>query len=104
MSYTQLVSHLSFKTLFIIIIFLLIPIVLLLRLNQKGKVVEAGWYNDAYTYRQAINISSHTTSESNVYIIASVNIGTTTKSQVDNGDFRFTTASGQLLSYYIQAF
>ena len=54
-------------------------------------------------YRQAINISSHTTAESNVYIIATVNIGTTTKAQIDDGDFRFTDQNGNLLPYYISA-
>lgn len=52
-------------------------------------------------YRKAINISSHTSSESNVYIIATVNIGTTTKAQADDGDFRFITQSGENLNYYI---
>jgi hypothetical protein len=54
-------------------------------------------------YRQAINISTHSTGETNVYIIASVNIGTTTKAQADDGDFRFTDAQGNLLPYFISA-
>lgn len=96
-------QNLSFKSLFIIVLFLLIPIVFLLRLNQKGTTVLAEWWNDSWTYRQAINISSHSVGETNVYIIASVNIGTTIKAQTDDGDFRFTTATGQLLDYYISS-
>lgn len=91
----------SYKSLLIIIVFLLIPIVLLLRLQTHPKTVSAEWFNDSWTYRQAINISSHTTSETNVYITTSINIGSTTKSQADNGDFRFTNQSGQLLDYYL---
>ena len=52
-------------------------------------------------YRQAINISSHSVGETNVYIIASVNIGTTTKANSNDGDFRFTDIDGKLLNYYI---
>jgi hypothetical protein len=95
------VSNLSYKTLITIVIILLIGIVALLRIQQKPTTVLAEWFNDAWMYRQAINISTHSVGETNVYISTSVNIGTTAKSQVDNGDFRFTTASGQLLDYYI---
>lgn len=95
--------HLSFKTLILILILLLIPIVFLLRIDQKRGTVLADWYNDAWMYRQAINISTHSTGETNVYIIASVNIGTTTKAQADDGDFRFTDAQGNLLPYFISA-
>jgi len=56
-----------------------------------------------WNYRQAINISSHTTTESNVYIITTVNIGSTIKAQTDGGDFRFVTQTGSPLSYYISA-
>jgi hypothetical protein len=79
------IDHFSYKTLFLIVVFLLIPLVLILK-NKNIKNISAAWFNDAWSYRQAINISSHTTSEPNVYITASINIGTTTKSQADNGD------------------
>ena len=95
------VSRLSFKSLIIIVLFLLIPIVFLLRLNQKGSTVLAEWWNDSWSYRQAINISSHSVGETNVYIIATVNIGSTAKAQADDGDFRFTDATGSLLDYYL---
>ena len=69
----------------------------------KPNPAAAGWWNDMWQYRQAINISSHTTTESNVYIITTVNIGSTTKAQTDGGDFRFVTQTGSPLSYYISA-
>lgn len=94
-------SRLSYKTLFIILLFLLIPIVFLLRINQKSKNVSAAWWNDSWMYRQSINISSHTSSESNVYLTTTINIGDTSKAQADDGDFRFTSATGNLYPYYI---
>ncbi|MFA5894378.1 MAG: LamG-like jellyroll fold domain-containing protein [Candidatus Shapirobacteria bacterium] len=94
-------TRLSYKTLFTIVVILLIGIVALLRIQQKPTTILAEWFNDAWMYRQQINISTHSVDETNVYISTSINIGTTAKSQPDNGDFRFTTASGQLLDYYI---
>ncbi|MFA5894379.1 MAG: LamG domain-containing protein [Candidatus Shapirobacteria bacterium] len=95
------VEKFSYKTLITIVVILLIGIVALIRIQQKPTSVLAEWFNDAWMYRQAINISTHSVGETNVYISTSVNIGTTAKSQSDNGDFRFTTSSGQLLDYYI---
>ncbi|MFA4826651.1 MAG: LamG-like jellyroll fold domain-containing protein [Candidatus Shapirobacteria bacterium] len=103
MSLSSKAQHFSYKTLFLILVLLLIPVVLLLRLNQRANPASAGWFDDSWGYRQALNIATHTVGETNVYIIASVNIGSTTKSQPDSGDFRFTTYSGQLLDYYISA-
>jgi hypothetical protein len=90
------VQNLSYKTLFLIIILLLIPIVFILRLDKSPKAVQADWYNDAWTYRQAINVTAHTAAETNKYIIVTINIGTTIKAQADDGDFRFTNNTGQL--------
>lgn len=94
-------SRLSNKTLLIILFFLLIPIVFLLKINQNKSQIYAQWWNESWMYRQSINISSHTSAESNVYITTTINIGTTNKSQIDNGDFRFTNLTGDLYSYYI---
>jgi len=73
----------------------------LLKTNSKVKDVAASWWDEAWSYRQAINISSHSTTESSVYISTSLTIGHTGKAQTDGGDFRFTDQSGQLLDYYI---
>ena len=94
-------DRLSYKTLFIILFFLLIPIIFLIRINQKSNRVSAAWWDDMWHYRQAINISSHTSTESNVYISTSINIDDASKAQSDGGDFRFIDQGGNLLSYYI---
>ena len=94
-------SKFSYKTLLIIFLFLLISIIVLWKFVLPKQQIKASWWDDNWHYRQAINISSHTSSESNVYIITSVNIGTTAKAQTDGGDFRFIDQSGQNLDYYI---
>ena len=101
---TKITSHLSLRTLLTVAVFLVILIIFLLKISSTPtQVVEAGWYNDSWQYRQAINITSHTSAESNVYIIATINIGSTTKAKIDDSDFRFTNYAGQLLPYYISS-
>lgn len=94
-------SRLSYKTLFIILLFLLIPIVFLIRINQKRDTVSAAWWSDNWNYRQSINISAHTSAESDVYISTLINLDTASKAQTDAGDFRFLDQNGNLLSYYV---
>jgi hypothetical protein len=96
------VSKPKFKT--IAILFLcLIAGIFVLRFLLNPHVTEAEWFNDSWSYRQAINISSHTAGETNVYIITTITIGSTAKAQADDGDFRFTNQSGTLLPYYISS-
>jgi hypothetical protein len=45
------------------------------RINQKGKIVEAGWWNYNWNYRQAIDINNVGIAQTNVYI--TLTIGTT---------------------------
>ncbi len=92
---------LSYKTLFAILFFSLAGIVFFLKIGGKTTKVSAAWWDDNWHYRQAINISSHTSTESNVYITTSINISSTDKAQTDDGDFRFISQSGENLSYYI---
>ncbi len=94
-------QSLSYKTLFTIFFLALAGIVFFLKIGSKTEKVSAAWWDDMWHYRKAINISAHTSIESNVYIITAVNIGTTTKAQADDGDFRFISESGQNLEYYI---
>ena len=94
-------SKLSYKSLLIIFSFLLIGVIVLAKFVLPKNKVSAAWWNDGWNYRKAINISSHTTAESNVYITVSINIDTTTKTQTDDGDFRFIDNNSQLLNYYI---
>ena len=97
------IQDVSYKTLFTILFFSLAGIIFFLRIGKPANKVSAAWWDEMWHYRQAINISSHTSSESNVYIITTVNIGTTTKAQVDDGDFRFISQSGENLNYYISS-
>ncbi len=94
----------SYKSLLIIIVFLLIPIVFLLRLQTHPKTVSAEWFNDSWTYRQAINISS-SSNQTNFQI--SLSVGTSSliaadKMQSDCDDIRLTDQNGQLLSHWIE--
>ena len=101
---TKISQHFNLKTLLILAVSLVILIIFLIKISSTPtQVVEAGWYNDSWQYRQAINITSHTAAESKVYIIATINIGSTTKAKVDDTDFRFTNYAGQLLPYYISS-
>ena len=94
-------SRLSLKSLLIVLVLILIPIILLIRINQSRTTASAAWYNDSWLYRQSINVSSHSVGETNVYITTALTIGSTTKANANDGDFRFTTSTGQLLNYYI---
>jgi len=95
------VSKFSYKSLLIIFSLLLIGVVILWKFILPKQKVSAAWWNDSWHYRQAIDISSHTTAESNVYITTSINIGSTAKAQTDDGDFRFIDNNGNLLDYYL---
>jgi len=100
------VSRLSYKTLFIILFLLLIPIVFLLRINQKSKNVSAAWWNDSWNYRQAINIPNPSESNLTDFQI-SINIGTSAliasnKMQSDCDDIRITDKNGNLLPHWIE--
>src|SRR3989339_636295 len=66
------------------------------------ETVKAEWWNDSWTYRQAIPVTNNTTAQSNVYISVTLNTLTaSTSMQTDCGDFRFTKEDGSLLPYYI---
>ena len=52
-------SRLSYKTLFIILLFLLIPIVFLIRINQKRDTVSAAWWNETWRYRIAFTATNN---------------------------------------------
>ena len=71
---TKTADRFSLRSLAIIMVFLLIAIVALIRIRQNAQTAEAAWFNDSWQYRQSINVASHTVGETNVYIIASVNI------------------------------
>lgn len=61
----------------------------------------AGWFDDNFAYRNAIAISSHTASENNVYISATIDTSASGQFQGDCGDLRFTDYNGNVLNYYV---
>ena len=58
--------------------------------------------DDAWGFRKAIGIPSHTTLETNVYItVPTFDATDTSKFQADCGDLRFTKQNGEQLPYYV---
>jgi hypothetical protein len=98
-------DRLSYRTLALIMVLLAIPIVFLFRINQKGRLVEAGWYNDSWGYRQRLDITN-TSSAAQTNFVTQLSIGTSAligagKMQADCDDIRITDATGTLLPYFI---
>lgn len=68
----------------------------------KPSTSEAAWFDNSWSFRQRINIPTHTSLETNVYVtVPSFDATDTDKFQSDCGDLRFTKENGQLLKYYI---
>ncbi len=100
-------SRLSYKTLFIILLFLLIPIVFLIRINQKSNKISAAWWNNSWNYRVSINIGNSQSSQTNIQIKILDNYDLSTeigagKIQSSLNDLRFTDINGELISYWIE--
>ena len=100
-------SRLSYKTLFIILLFLLIPIVFLLRINQKVTKTSAAWWNDSWNYRVPINIGNSQSSQTNIQvkILNDYDLSaliTAEKIQTSLNDLRFTDINGELINYWIE--
>lgn len=100
-------SKLSYKTLFIIVFFLLITIIILSKFVLPKNKVSAAWWNDGWNYRKAISVSN--TSGSNLTDFqVSLSIGTSTliasgKMQSDCDDMRFVDTNGNILPYWIES-
>ncbi len=70
---------------------------------------QAAWFDDSWHYRKSIEISAHTSAETNVYldltgsnaIDTSTSTGIGNNIQSDCGDFRFTKQDGKPLPYYL---
>jgi hypothetical protein len=84
-----------------LLIFFFLSIFLAFSFFLLRSPVRAAWFNQNWAYRKSIPVTNNTTAETNVYIIASVNIGDATKAQTDDGDFRFTLQNGQKLQYFV---
>lgn len=67
------------------------------------KKTEAGWYDDNWAYRKAINITGHTAAENNVYLnlTGGSALDSQGASKTNCGDIRFTDANGKVLPYFI---
>jgi len=107
MSLSSKAQHFSYKTLFLILILLLIPIVLLLRINQRANPAAAGWFNDGWSYRKAINIGNTgaTQTNSQIKILSNSDLSalvTTGKLQANLNDLRFTDINGKTFNYWIE--
>lgn len=69
---------------------------------RKASQTQAAWFDTDWSYRKAVNIPSHTTLETNVYVtVPTFDATDTTRYQADCGDLRFTSETGQLLKYYV---
>ena len=99
--YTKIFTSRKFWNIFIpVILFTLVSGGLFLFQN-KPKTASAGWWNESWTYRKAIQVTNNSTEESNVYIEVVLDTSATTTIQSDCGDFRFATENGKELEYYI---
>ena len=70
-------------------------------LFNKPQQAEAGWFDDAWLYRKSVAVTNNTTTETNVYIIATIDTSDTTRFQADCGDLRWTDCNGNILPHYI---
>jgi len=90
------------KILVFSLLFLLVTLPILYLVIKYRTPIEVAWYNDAWSYRKAVSIPSHTTLETNVYVtVPTFDATDTSKFQVDCGDVRFTKQNGEQLPYYV---
>ncbi|MDD4410225.1 MAG: DUF2341 domain-containing protein [Candidatus Shapirobacteria bacterium] len=97
-------SKLSYKSLFTILFFLLIGVVILSRFVLPSKKVSASWWNDSWSYRKAINIGNSGASTTNQYIKITLDTATLiTDGKIKNtcDDIRVTNINGKLLTHFI---
>ena len=99
------INNLSYKSLLIILFFLLIGVVVLWKFVLPNHKISAAWWNDGWNYRKAVSISN--TSGSNLTDFqVSLSIGTSAliasgKMQSDCDDIRVTDINGNLLPHWI---
>lgn len=69
---------------------------------QRANSSQAAWFDSNWQYRKRVNIPTHTSLESNVYVtVPTFDATDATKFQADCGDLRFTKETGQLLKFYV---
>lgn len=105
----KLVKNFRRHPLLLIALLILVTAIPIIVFTFKPKPATAAWFDDAWTYRMAKPIATHTASENNVYINltgandldTSIASGIGNKIQSDCGDLRFTKENGEILPYYI---
>ncbi len=90
-----------FSKLLAVTLILILGSFLAYRLITQSRPVQADWYNDSWAFRNALPISSHTAGETNVYIVATLNIDATANAQANDADIRITKTNGEVLPYYL---
>ncbi len=82
------------------VVLILIPLVFFSL--RQAPLSQAAWFDANWAYRKRVNIPSHSSLESSVYVsVPSFDATDSTKFQADCGDLRFTKENGQLLKFYV---
>ncbi|MDP4009580.1 MAG: DUF2341 domain-containing protein [Candidatus Shapirobacteria bacterium] len=96
-------NHFSYKSLFIILFFLLIGIVALFKFYPQNKI-SAAWWNDGWGYRKAVSITNSSSTITNQYVKITLDTSaliTAGKIQNNCNDIRVTNINGKLLTHFI---
>ena len=99
-------QKLSYKTLLIILIFLLISIIVLWKFILPNQKVSASWWNESWSYRRAISIINNTSFDA-IDIPYKIEIDTqdlisNNKLQADADDIRVINSEGKIIRYQIE--
>ena len=101
----SLVKTFPYKGMFIVGTAIIVVVGIIYVFNRPV-IVEAGWYNDGWAYRQIIAVSNSGAAQTNtqVKILSNTNLDSLTpnKLQADLDDLRFTDINGNLLKYWIE--
>ena len=98
------INNWSYKSLLIILFFLLISIVVLWKFVLPNHKVQASWWNDGWNYRKAISIGNSGATTTNQYVkitIDTANLITAGKLKNNCDDIRVTNINGKLLTHFI---
>ena len=99
-------SKLSYKSLLIIFFFLLISVVVLTKFVLPENKVSAAWWNDGWSYRQAITVANNTSFDAE-NIPYKINLDTASlitagKLQTDADDIRIIDSNGKIIRSQVE--
>ena len=99
-------SKLSYKSLLIILFFLLIGVVVLIKFVLPKQIVKAAWWNDSWNYRKAIAVANNTSFDAN-NIPYKINLDTASliaagKLQTDADDIRIVDSNGKVIRSQVE--